>query len=219
MWTAVLSALVFVAVAMAAASFVREWMRPLDQPVTVTVERPKDDRSDRMYDPRNAQPVPIYSVGCVHRWEVVKDETLDVGHQKKMVVILRCPECGLLHETVEATDPAPKVDPPRSECRHEWTVDKAVEIDSAYEQMHESLRILSSVKGQGQPGSQMRERWEQAMKKAEGQVLPDPNRTPAWVFRKEYVQVRTCRKCGEVKVVQASNLPDLERLGEGRDDG
>lgn len=209
----VLTVLVIVAVGLVVVSFVKEWLRGPEQPVHVTVDSPKDGRGDRLYDPRNAQPIPIGAAACIHRWDAVKDEVLDVGHQKKMVVILRCTECGLLHECIETTDPAPpppKVDPPRSECRHQWSVEKSVELESAYEQMRETIKLVCGSKAPGQPGSQSRTTWEQVTRKLESGVLPDPDKSEAWVFRKEYVQVRTCQKCGEVLVIKASNIPDAK---------
>lgn len=154
------------------------------------------------YDPKaevtTICPVPIGSLGCSHDFETVVNETLEVDHEKKCIVILKCEKCGLIDKTIVATSTPPKVVPPpvppvpRSECRHKWDDKKAVTLDSAYEQM-------SKIKvSNGQ--------WKKDVKQPEIK----PEEIEPWMFRKTYVSIRICTLCGEVDKSIVSNLTDQE---------
>jgi hypothetical protein len=130
---------------------------------------------------------------CSHNWVAVTDNTLDIAHEKKIVVILTCQNCGAIDKTVETTS-KPQQPVPKSECRHKWEVEKRVLLDSAYEQMLESIKVKTNNYGNSKKVDPNKE------------LDLDLNKCPKWMFRKTCVQIMTCNLCGEVNKTVASNL-------------
>lgn len=135
---------------------------------------------------------------CNHSWTAITDNTLDVAHEKKIVVILTCKNCGAIEKTVETTSKAPQTPLPKSECRHKWEVEKRVLLDSAYEQMLESIKVKTSS-------------YSSTKKVDPNKELDlDLNKSPTWMFKKTYVCVRVCTLCGEIDKTIASNFDKEE---------
>ena len=135
-------------------------------------------------------PVPLGATTCSHMWEKELEQTLEMPHEKRLVLVLRCRDCGLIDKTIQVTSPPPKPpDPPkpyippepRSECRHTWEKEKTVTLNSAYEQIVNGGGTAPSVK--------------------EGVLQP-------WMFRKKHIAIRVCRKCGEIDRCVAANFDD-----------
>jgi hypothetical protein len=164
----------------------------LDKTMAVTSTAPK---------PLPPPPLPP----CNHSWVAVTDNTLDVAHEKKIVVILTCKNCGAIEKTVETTSkapPPPQVPLPKAECRHKWEVEKRVLLDSAYEQMLESIKVKTSS-------------YSSAKKVDPSKELDlDLNKAPTWMFQKTYVCIRVCTLCGEIDKTIASNFDKEENEEE-----
>lgn len=139
-------------------------------------------------------PKPLPPPPCSHSWVVTTDNTLDVAHEQKVVVILTCKNCGSIDKTVETTSKAPQMPVPKAECRHKWEVEKRVLLDSAYEQMLESIKVKSSAYSNTKKVDPAKE------------LDLDLNKAPTWMFKKTYVCVRVCTLCGEIDKTIASNF-------------
>ena len=129
-------------------------------------------------------PPNMASANCQHHWTIIKDEKLSNTAEQKMVVILQCEMCGSIDKTIEHIAPF-KPDPPptpKSECRHVWEKQKAVILESAYEQIAENTPRGSILPTQMQ------------------QMQNNP-----WFFRKRYISQRICPKCGAIDTIIASN--------------
>jgi hypothetical protein len=138
---------------------------------------------------------------CSHNWVAATDSTLDVAHEKKIVVILTCQNCGAIDKTVETTSKPPAVPQqplPKSECRHKWEAEKRVVLDSAYEQMLESIKVKTNNYGNSKKVDPDKE------------LDLDLNKAPTWMFKKTYVQIMKCTLCGEVNKTIASNIEGEE---------
>lgn len=125
-------------------------------------------------------PVPVkVPEPCSHDWNVTVEQSLEMPHEKKVVAILTCKKCGSIDKTVETTSKAPIPAIRRDECRHQWDIEKKVTLESAY---------------------------EQTVKKSAPKIPLDMNKSPAWIFQKTCISVRTCRLCGEIDKIIASNF-------------
>lgn len=151
-----------------------------------------------------APPIPpVVPTPCKHNWDAVVNSTLDVEHEKKVVAILTCKLCGKLDKTVEVTSKAPEPVLTKDQCRHKWNVEKKILIDSAYEQMLESIKVKTNNYSN--------------TKKI------DPNKAldlelqfaPPWMFRKTLVQIMVCSACGEVSKTIASNMGEESEVTNG----
>lgn len=142
-------------------------------------------------------PAPFAAQACSHDWDTVTEQVLEMPHEKRAMIVMKCLKCGLIDKTMATTSappkpPAPPPPPPvpRCECRHKWEKEKIVTLDSAYEQM-------SKVKGNnGQ--------WKKDAKTPE----VDGKKLEPWMFRKVYISVRVCTQCGEIDKSIVSNLED-----------
>ena len=156
----------------------------LDKTMAVTSEAPK------------TLPQP-----CSHNWVAVTDSTLDVAHEKKIVVILTCQNCGAIDKTVETTSKPPLSPQSKSECRHKWEAEKRVLLESAYEQMLESIKVKGN--------------YGNAKKVDPNKELDlDLNKSPTWMFKKTYICVRVCTLCGELDKTIASNFEEGDKPDE-----
>jgi hypothetical protein len=138
---------------------------------------------------------------CSHNWVANTDSTLDVAHEKKIVVILTCQNCGAIDKTVETTSKPPvaaQPPQPKSECRHKWEAEKRVVLDSAYEQMLESIKVCLDHYGNFKKVDPNKE------------LDLDPNKAPTWMFKKTYIQIMKCSLCGEINKTIASNFEEGE---------
>lgn len=154
----------------------------------------------------SAAPKPLPPPACNHNWVSITDNTLDVAHEKKIVVILTCQNCGAIDKTVETTSKPPTVPQslvPKSECRHKWEVEKRVLLDSAYEQMLESIKVKTNNYGNSKKVDPNKE------------LDLDLNEAVPWMFKKTYVCVRVCTLCGELDKTIASNISDKDIEKEG----
>jgi hypothetical protein len=148
---------------------------------------------DKTVQITSSPPPPSPPPPCLHDWQTVVEQKLDVAHEKKVVIILTCRRCGQIDKTTEVTSkppPVPAKEWSKSECRHKWETEKKVTLDSAYEQM---LKSVSVNKPSGK-------------KQIEGNIDLDLNTAPAWMFVKRYVCVRVCNTCGEIDKIVASNF-------------
>jgi len=146
-------------------------------------------------------PKPLPPPPCSHNWMAVTDNTLDVAHEKKVVVILTCQNCGAIDKTVETTSNPPVVPQQplsKSECRHKWEVEKKVLLDSAYEQMLESIKVKTSNYGSSKKVDPNKE------------LGLDLNESLPWMFKKTYIQIMKCALCGEINKTIASNISDKD---------
>ena len=154
------------------------------------------------YEPGKVMPIPTLSAGCVHEWVVADRTVLEAPHEQRLVLTLKCPLCGLLSHTAEATAKPPFS---RADCVHDWVVDKSSALASAFEQVTAALAKETERTRNGQFAAQK-------LKFA----LPEGEVPPQWMFRKTLVQTRTCRKCGECLVTKATNFGD-EDAEEGKE--
>jgi hypothetical protein len=153
----------------------------------------------------SAAPKPLPPPPCNHNWIANTDSTLDVAHEKKIVVILTCQNCGAIDKTVETTSKPPVIvqpPQPKSECRHNWEAEKRVLLDSAYEQMLESIKVKTNNYGNAKKVDPNKE------------LDLDLNKAPTWMFKKTYVCVRVCTVCGELDKTIASNFEEGEEPNE-----
>jgi hypothetical protein len=174
-------------------------MRNLNKPITVIAPEIRDRivPSISQFDPASpvttVSPAPFAAMTCAHDWDIVTDQTLEMDHEKRAVVIMSCNKCGLVDKTMTVTSPVPPPPkplppppPPKSECRHRWDKEKVVTLDSAYEQM-------SRVRVSGQK------------KDTKPPELDQSNLEP-WMFRKIHISIRVCTQCGEIDKSIVSNL-------------
>jgi hypothetical protein len=153
-------------------------------------------------------PVPLAAQTCSHEWETVVQEKISAPHEQKVVAVLKCDKCGFIDKTVETTSeppPPPKPIEPRGECRHNWKVEKAVTLDSAYEQIVQAIKSKTS--------NSWHTRGNTSGKKEVKIELPDPNTASAWMFQKSYLKTRVCSKCGEIHNIVAKNF-ELEGVSD-----
>lgn len=160
---------------------------------------PRDEAP--MYEPGRTLPIPSLSANCIHEWQVVDRTLLEAAHEQRLVLVQRCPMCGLLDKTEAVTSRPPEE---REQCRHEWEVEPGVRLHSAFEQIRSAVQKEKDRKPNGQYA-------EQKFKFA----LPEDGTPPQWMFKKAFVQVRTCRKCGEVHTVRASNYEEGDDADAG----
>jgi hypothetical protein len=149
---------------------------------------------DASRDVTTNMPIPLAAATCQHRWDILKEEKLVAPHEQKSVLVLQCQHCGLLDKTVQMTSEPPKPPPPpppKSECRHSWEKEQKVVLDSAYEQMLKSI----SVKEYGH-----------YKVKSDKKLDLDLDTAPKWMFRKCYICIRECTKCGEIDRTIAYNF-------------
>jgi len=139
-------------------------------------------------------PKPLPPPPCKHDWSCVQYQNLEMPHEKKFILIQTCKNCGALDKTTEVTSPVPAPAWTKEQCKHKWDVEKRVLIDSAYEQMLESIKVR-------------RDNYSSSKKIDPNKALDlELNKAPAWMFRKTYVSIRTCTVCGEVDKTVASNF-------------
>ncbi len=149
-------------------------------------------------------PKPLPPPPCKHDWTTQQLQNLDMPHEKKFVHIMVCKNCGAVDKTTEVTTPVPPPpNPPwtKDQCKHKWDVEKRVLIDSAYEQMLESIKVKASQYGTGKKVDPNK------------QLDLELDTAPAWMFKKTYISVRTCTVCGEIDKTIASNF-EAEMPGE-----
>ena len=147
----------------------------------------------KSFEGTTTTPISLAAATCSHQWEVVKDERLDNGQQRKMITILQCPLCGTLDKTIESVNYI-KPTEPRSECRHEWESKRSVTLDSAYEQIAENCPT--------KPGSLSKKE-----NVPESGIVHEP-----WFFKKVYLTERVCSKCGEVRTTVISNCDNTDNI-------
>lgn len=141
-------------------------------------------------------PKPLPPPPCKHDWTTQQQQNLDMPHEKKFVHIMVCKICGAVDKTTEVTSAIPAPTWTKEQCKHKWDVEKRVLIDSAYEQMLESIKVR-------------KDNYSSAKKIDPNKMLElDLNVAPAWMFRKTYVSVRTCTICGELDKFVASNFDE-----------
>lgn len=149
-------------------------------------------------------PKPLPPPPCKHDWTTQQLQNLDMPHEKKFVHIMVCKVCGAVDKTTEVSSPIPPPPAPawtKDQCKHRWDVEKRVLIDSAYEQMLESIKMKSSQYGTGKKID--------PNKKLDLEL----DKAPAWMFKKTYISIRTCTVCGEVDKTIASNF-EADKPGE-----
>lgn len=142
-------------------------------------------------------PKPLPPPPCKHEWTTQQLQNLDMPHEKKFVHIMICKNCGAIDKTTEVTSPVPPPPSPpwtKEQCKHKWDVEKRVLIDSAYEQMLESIKVKSSTYGSAKKVDPNK------------QLDLELDKAPAWMFKKTYISIRTCTICGEVDKTIASNF-------------
>jgi predicted Zn-ribbon and HTH transcriptional regulator len=156
---------------------------------------------DKTVQTTSALPPPLPPPPCKHDWTTQHLENLDMPHEKKLIHIMVCKNCGAVDKTTEVTAPVPAPAWTKEQCRHKWDVEKRVLIDSAYEQMLESIKVR-------------KDNYSSAKKIDPNKALDlDLNNAPNWMFRKTYVSIRTCTVCGEIDKTIASNF-DVQGLDE-----
>jgi hypothetical protein len=145
---------------------------------------------------------PLPAPPCHHDWFTEQCQNLDMPHEKKCVLILKCKNCGALDKTIEVTSPTPAPAWTKDQCKHKWDVDKRVLVDSAYEQMLESIKVKSS-------------NYSSIKKIDPNKALDlDLNEAPSWMFRKTYICTRVCSICGEIDKIITSNFNIDEEINE-----
>lgn len=158
------------------------------------------DKTVQITSPAPPEPPPLPTPPCLHDWQIVVEQNLEVDHEKKVIVVMTCRRCGEIDKTTETTSKAPAREWCKAECRHKWETEKKITLDSAYEQM---LKSISS-----------KEQYARTPKVDTKQKLDlDLNEAPPWMFRKSYVCVRVCSVCGELDKVITSNF----ELAEGEE--
>ncbi len=150
-------------------------------------------------------PPPPPAPPCDHDWQSVSEQMLEVDHEKRYSLVLTCRKCGSIDKTSAVTSKAPEPHWTKEQCRHKWEKEKAVTLDSAYEQMLKSIKVAPT--GYGQKTTKV---------DPEKKLLLDLNKAPAWMFRKSYVCVRVCTVCGDIDKIVTSNF-DIEGEIEGED--
>ncbi len=161
--------------------------------------------------PPPAPPVPPPPAPpCRHQWETVEKTKLGSESEYKVVVVMKCVNCGDIDKTVESIKiPLPPAPPePKGECRHQWETEKATTLDSAYEQMIKGIKPKSSTSYYGS-GSKRKDAGSK-----EKELDLDLDEAPRWMFKKTYVMIRTCSKCGETDKIVASNIEDIDEEDE-----
>lgn len=90
-------------------------------------------------------PMPLHAATCDHNWEISVDETIEMSHQIKKIIIMTCSKCGLIDKTIQATDKAPSK--PKEPCEHDWQVIKDEKLEMPHEQ---KLILIMSCKKCGE---------------------------------------------------------------------
>jgi hypothetical protein len=176
-------------------------LKPLAPPAVERIER-----IEIKGDVTTLIPIPMGSDMCKHDWEIISKEKIEGSSEKKVATIAKCLKCGLLDKTVVTIkDPVPPTPPiPKSECKHNWQIEKSVVIGSAFEQVAEMAKSI-----------QVKNKTTKEIKDiSENLKLPDMTNAKIDMFRKTYVSIRVCKSCGEVHTVKASNVLENETEGE-----
>lgn len=150
------------------------------------------DKTVQTTSPPPPAPKPPPPPPCLHDWQVVIEQSMEMSHEKRVLVVLTCRKCGIIDKTTECTTPIPKRDWIKADCRHNWDVEKKVTLDSAYEQMLKSITVKTGYNGKKIDPNK--------------ELGLDLDKAPAWMFRKTSVSVRVCKTCGEVDKIIASNF-------------
>lgn len=179
-------------------------LKPLAPLVADKIER--IERIEIKGDVTTLIPMPMGSDMCKHDWEIISKEKIEGSYEKKVATIAKCLKCGLLDKTVVTIkDPVPPNPPiPKSECKHNWQVEKTININSAFEQVAEMAKSI-----------QVKNKTTKEIKDiSENLKLPDMTNAKIDMFRKTYVSIRVCKSCGEIYTVKASNILEDETEGE-----
>lgn len=115
-------------------------------------------------------PMPLHAATCDHDWEVTVDETMEMDHQIKKIIIMSCTKCGIIDKTVQTTDKAPPKD--KEPCQHDWKTIKDEKLDMPHEQktilimtckkcgeVHESNVTTSKMPDRPAPRSECLHKW------------------------------------------------------------
>ena len=93
-------------------------------------------------------PLPIGAEMCAHSMNVIVKEILRAPHEERAIIICECSKCGVIDKTFAVTSvpPLPPLPPPlpplpKAECRHRWTKEKSVTLNSAFEQMEDGRMV------------------------------------------------------------------------------
>ena len=109
-------------------------MRKLGQSKTTYLAQPQ--QFNPQADVTTVLPVPIHSATCDHDWETMMDQTLEMPHEKKVVLVMTCRRCGVIDKTVQITSPQPPPEPPQppTPCQHDWQTVVEQRLEAAHEQ-------------------------------------------------------------------------------------
>lgn len=162
-------------------------------------------------------PLPIGAEMCAHKMEVIVKEIIRAPHEERAIIICECTKCGVIDKTIAVTSappkpplPPPLPPPPRAECRHRWVKEKSVTLQSAFEQMEEILKQRNgkskTTKVTYDPKKKTTEEPEQQ------EAVFDPTNAPSWMFKKKYIQSKTCELCGEIDRAVVSNFEEGEEV-------
>ncbi len=80
-------------------------------------------------------PIPVFAADCRHAWTVVDKAVLDMTHEQKYVMTMKCDFCGVIDKTIEVTSKMPPPVPPvpAPPCSHEWETVERTKLGSENE--------------------------------------------------------------------------------------
>lgn len=144
-------------------------------------------------------PIPPQAEFCKHDWHTITDKIIEVPGKKSHTVILKCSLCGVVDKSHSFIEEEPPL-PPVTECRHKWKEKIKVELESAYDQLHRTLKYFNSQYGMS------------GKKKITDTIAKKINDSDNdnMLFRKAVVRVYECTNCGKLYEVKAANYDEMD---------
>lgn len=139
---AILILLLITAVSMACAfGVLRNWYKKAQQKKCDAVFN-----YDNTIQTTTKLPIPVFAAECHHNWSVVDKAVLDMPHEQKYVMTMKCDMCGVIDKTVEVTSkqPPPSPPPPAPPCKHEWETVERTKLGTETE--YKVVVLLKCVK-------------------------------------------------------------------------
>lgn len=133
-------------------------------------------------------PLPPGADICSHNWRLVANEKISTKAEEKVLIVQCCDLCGLVDKSEAVVKALPPPEPV-SECKHDWSLKRDAEVESAYEQAAKLYQMIFEETGEVPPPEVK---------------LPDLGNPVN--FRKTLVRERICNRCGKIHVTQASNI-------------
>lgn len=170
-----------------------------EEKAVIVLECTKCGLLDKTIETTSPVPKSLPVLPCNHQWEEIANNVLEMDHEKRLNVILKCKNCGSLDKTESVTGKIPREFMPalpKSECKHSWKLEKQLTLPSAYEQIVDMAKLATQSRSKSRPDA----------------PDIDHEKLSPWMFRKTYLVERICTDCGEINTTIASNIEEQKAL-------